>query len=90
MSWAQRLKRVFTIDIEPCSECGGGVKVIPKALAALAGQVFARIEEPLVTKKIPNHLKEKASTAATVRLPESRASLGWMQRPARQQQGLIA
>jgi hypothetical protein len=37
MTWAQRLKRVFNIDIETCGECGGTVKVIPKALAALAG-----------------------------------------------------
>ena len=28
MTWAQRLKRVFNIDIETCSECGGAVKVI--------------------------------------------------------------
>jgi hypothetical protein len=28
MTWAQRLKRVFSIDIEICGECGGGVKVI--------------------------------------------------------------
>ncbi len=28
MSWAERLKRVFNIDIETCSECGGAVKVI--------------------------------------------------------------
>jgi hypothetical protein len=28
MSWAQRLKRVFNIDIETCRECGGAVKVI--------------------------------------------------------------
>jgi len=28
MSWAQRLKRVFNIDIETCSKCGGAVKVI--------------------------------------------------------------
>ncbi len=27
MTWAQRLKRVFDIDIETCSECGGAVKV---------------------------------------------------------------
>jgi hypothetical protein len=26
--WAQRLKRVFDIDIETCGECGGDVKVI--------------------------------------------------------------
>ena len=28
MTWAQRLKRVFNIDIETCSECGGAVKII--------------------------------------------------------------
>ena len=28
MTWAQRLRRVFNIDIETCSECGGAVKVI--------------------------------------------------------------
>ena len=28
MTWAQRLKRVFNIDIEICRECGGAVKVI--------------------------------------------------------------
>ena len=28
MSWAQRLKRVFNIDIETCSVCGGSMKVI--------------------------------------------------------------
>ena len=34
MTWAQRLKRVFGIDIETCRECGGAMKVMPKALAA--------------------------------------------------------
>jgi len=28
MTWAQRLKRVFNIDIETCPKCGGAVKVI--------------------------------------------------------------
>ncbi len=28
MTWAKRLKRVFNIDIETCSECGGDVKII--------------------------------------------------------------
>ena len=28
MTWAQRLKRVFNIDITTCEECGGIVKVI--------------------------------------------------------------
>jgi hypothetical protein len=28
MTWAQRLKRVFNIDIETCGECGGEVRII--------------------------------------------------------------
>src|SRR5210317_1565889 len=28
MTWAKRLKRVFNIDIETCSECGGEVRII--------------------------------------------------------------
>ena len=28
MTWAQRLKRAFKIDIEVCGRCGGSVKVI--------------------------------------------------------------
>ena len=60
MSWAQRLKRVFDIDIETCRECGGAVRVI------------ACIEAPAVIKKILTHLTEKASSAEPHRLPESR------------------
>ena len=44
MTWARRLKRVFGIDIEVCSECGGKLKVI------------SSIEEPEVIKKILTHL----------------------------------
>ena len=60
ITWAQRLKRVFSIDIETC-ECGGAVKVI------------ACIENPIVIKKILDHLKERASPAPTNLLPEGRA-----------------
>jgi len=28
MTWAQRLKRVFDIDVTTCCECGGDVKII--------------------------------------------------------------
>ncbi len=44
MSWAQRLKRVFNIDIETCQACGGAVKII------------ACIEDPVVIEKILTHL----------------------------------
>ena len=61
MTWVQRLKRVFNIDIETCSVCGGAVKVI------------ACIEDPVVIKKILDHLKQKAETDEPSPLPESRA-----------------
>jgi hypothetical protein len=61
MTWAQRLKRVFNIEIETCSECGGKVTVI------------ACIEDPVVIKKIIDHLKGKAATKELRPLPESRA-----------------
>jgi hypothetical protein len=44
MTWAQRLGRVFNIDIETCPECAGKVKVI------------SSIEDPRVIKKILDHL----------------------------------
>jgi rRNA maturation protein Nop10 len=64
MTWAQRLKRVFNIDIETCSACGGDVKII------------ACIEDPAVIKKILAHLDEKALSASPGRLPECRAPPG--------------
>lgn len=60
MTWAQRLRRVFHIDIETCSQCGGAVKII------------ACIEDPAVIKTILTHLNAKASAADRTR-PESRA-----------------
>ncbi len=60
MTWAQRLKRVFNIDIETCSACGGAMKVI------------ACIEDTVVVKQILEHLKHKAETGGTRALPESR------------------
>ena len=76
MTWMQRLKRVFNIDIEVCDHCGGQVKVIPKTLAALAGQAFASIEDPEVIEQILKHLKQKAAKADTAKhreLPPERA-----------------
>jgi hypothetical protein len=68
-----RLKRVFSIDIETCGECGGDVKIIPKALAPLAGQALACIEDPAVIQKILAHLDDRASPADLSLLPECRA-----------------
>ena len=47
MSWAQRLKRVFAIEIETCRQCGGKLKVI------------ASIEDPALIQRILAHLKQQ-------------------------------
>ena len=49
MTWMQRLKRVFNIDIEQCERCGGHVKVV------------ACIDDPAVIEKILKHLALKES-----------------------------
>ena len=46
MGWAKRLKRVFGIDIQTCSKCGGKVRVI------------SAIEEAHVIQRILTHLGE--------------------------------
>jgi hypothetical protein len=61
MTWAQRLKRVFNIDIETCWECGSTMKII------------ACIEDPVVIQKILSRLECEAATKEFNPLPESRA-----------------
>jgi hypothetical protein len=61
MTWAQRLKRVFHIDIETCRSCGGAVRII------------ACIEDPAVIKKILAHLEKKGTAPETGLLPQGRA-----------------
>ena len=78
MTWAQRLKRVFNIDIQTCRECGGAVRFMPNALAALAWQALACIEDPVVIKKILTHLGKKVTPQETGLLPQGRApTAGW-------------
>jgi len=48
MSWAQRLKRVFAIDIETCQRCGGRLRVI------------ASIEQPALIEPLLDHLRHAA------------------------------
>ena len=59
MTWAQRLKRVFNIDIETCSDCGCAMKVI------------ACIEDPVVIKQILDHMKNQVETGGTGRSPKA-------------------
>jgi hypothetical protein len=49
MTWAQRLKRVFNIDVSVCPKCGGETKVI------------ASIEDKSIIDKILNHLLGKGA-----------------------------
>jgi hypothetical protein len=49
MRWAQRLKRVFNIDVSTCEKCGGEAKII------------ASIEDQAVIDKILNHLMKKGA-----------------------------
>jgi hypothetical protein len=61
MTWAQRLKRVFNIDIETCRECGGAVRII------------AGIEAAVVIEQILTHLDQKTASTEAPRLPQCRA-----------------
>ena len=54
---AQRIKRVFNIDIEVCERCGGSVSVI------------AFIEDQTIIDRILEHLREKEQEASTRSLP---------------------
>ncbi|CDI95171.1 phenazine biosynthesis protein PhzC [Pseudomonas aeruginosa PA38182] len=60
MSWAQRLKRVFSIDITTCAHCGGAVRIV------------ASIEEPTAIRAILAHFEkhgalEQAHSTVTAR-----------------------
>jgi hypothetical protein len=61
MTWAQRLKRVFGIEVESCERCGGAVKII------------ASIEDPQVIGRILEHLGLDGSDAHNRQLPPARA-----------------
>ncbi len=67
LGWAQRLKRVFAIDIEKCDKCGG-------KLYAARMKVIACIEDrdaapPAVIDKILKHLGLDESSTARNRSP---------------------
>ncbi len=61
MTWAQRLRRVFNIDVETCPACGGAMRII------------ACIEDPEVIEKILTHLDGKGAAAEAPRRPPCRA-----------------
>ena len=61
MSWMQRLKRVFAIDIETCPDCGGKLRVI------------SCVEDPPLSAKILGHIERRETliTGAPRAPPES-------------------
>ena len=61
MTWAQRLKRVFDIDITTCEKCSGPVRIV------------ACIEEPAVIRQILEHVKGREASDNQAQLPPERA-----------------
>ena len=57
MSWAQRLKRVFGIEIEACARCGGKLKIL------------TNIDEPEIIAKILAHVQKMAPQQYLSELP---------------------
>jgi hypothetical protein len=61
MRWAQRLKRVFGIDVQTCAGCGGAMRIV------------ACIEDPAVIKAILAHLADKPRPVHALRRPPGQA-----------------
>lgn len=60
MSWAQRLKRVFDIDIKTCARCGGPVRIV------------ASIEEPNAIRATHGHFEKHGALETAHYRPEPR------------------
>lgn len=61
MSWAQRLKRVFGIDVNVCAHCGGAVRIV------------ASIEDPAAIRAIFGHFAKHGALEAAHYRPAARA-----------------
>ncbi len=66
MTWAQRLKRVFSVDIEVCGRCGGSVRVIVDASNRC-------IEDQEIIDRILAHLRDREQDIPTLPLLLPRA-----------------
>ena len=71
MTWAQRLKRVFNIDIEVCSLCGGSARVI----ACIEDQDVIPDKAGQALDRILTHLRQKEQETPTrpLLVPPTRA-----------------
>ena len=66
MGWAKMLKRVFDIDIQTCSKCGGQIKII------------SAIHNQQIIKRILTHIREEhriPELSLPRGLPEEKESL---------------
>ena len=61
MTWAQRLKRVFNIDVTTCTHCGGSVRIV------------ASIEEPAAIRAILAHFAKHGALEQAHYRPAARA-----------------
>lgn len=61
MSWAQRLKRVFGIDVDVCAHCGGAVRIV------------ASIEGPTAIRAILAHFEKHGAREQAHYRPAARA-----------------
>ena len=61
MTWAQRLKRVFNIDVSTCGHCGGAVRIV------------ASIEEPTAIRAILAHFAKHCALEKAHYRPAPRA-----------------
>ncbi len=64
MSWAQRLKRVFSIDVTTCAHCGGAVRIV------------ASIEDPKAIRAILAHFEKHGALEQAHYRPAARAPHG--------------
>jgi hypothetical protein len=78
ITWAQRLKRVFGIDIETCRACGGADRIAAPAHPCGRGisaslHLIACSNAPVVVEKILALLDNQDASTAAPRLPFCRA-----------------
>lgn len=64
MTWAQRLKRVFGIDVDPCAACGGAARIV------------AAVEDPEAIRRILEHFERKGALAQAHYRPSGASARG--------------
>jgi hypothetical protein len=60
MTWAQRLKRVFNVDVQTCERCGGHARIV------------AAVEEPQAVRAILDHFEKHGALAQAHYQPAAR------------------